>query len=115
MRLRWKRGRFCGTAWRKRMEEIGIGQAAVEEICSLARKHHIKKVVLFGSRARGDYQRASDIDLAVCGGNGFLFALDVEEMTSTPLKYDIVNLDEPVQEDLRESIRAEGIVLYEEI
>ena len=27
------------------------------------------KVVLFGSRARGDYYRASDIDLAAHGGN----------------------------------------------
>ena len=32
-------------------------------------KHQVEKVILFGSRARGDYGRASDIDLAVYGGN----------------------------------------------
>lgn len=36
-------------------------------------------VILFGSRARGDYGRCSDIDLAVRGGNTAGFALDVDE------------------------------------
>lgn len=35
----------------------------------LAEKYNIEKVILFGSRARGDYKRASDIDLAVQGGD----------------------------------------------
>lgn len=93
----------------------GIKKEVIEQICSLAKTYHMKKVILFGSRARGDYHRASDIDLAVCGGDSFLFALDVEEETSTPLKYDVVNLDENIGQELRRSILAEGIVLYEEI
>lgn len=97
------------------MEQTGIKETVIEEICSLARKHHVKKVILFGSRARGDYKRASDIDLAVSGGDVLRFALDVDEETSTPLKYDIVNLDRDIQEELWEMIRAEGKVLYEKI
>lgn len=50
-------------------------------------------MILFGSRAVGDYGRASDIDLAVRGGDICRFALDVEEETSTPLRYDMVDLD----------------------
>ena len=97
------------------MEETGIKKAVIEEICSLAQKYRIKRVILFGSRARGDYQRASDIDLAVYGGNVLRFALAVEEETSTPLKYDVADLNGNVQEELKKSIQAEGIVLYEEI
>lgn len=97
------------------MEYRGIKKAVMEEICDLARKNHVKKVILFGSRARGDYQRASDIDLAVSGGDITSFALDVEEETSTPLKYDVVNLDRRIKTELLESIEKEGIVLYEEI
>ena len=67
------------------------------------------------SRARGDYGRASDIDLAVSGGNVLHFALDVEEETSTPLKYDVINLDGEMQQELQRAIRQEGRVLYEEI
>ncbi len=52
---------------------------------------------MFDSRARGDYKRASDINLAVSGGDIYRFALDIEEETSTPLKYDVINLDGVVQ------------------
>lgn len=75
----------------------------------------VEKVILFGSRARGDYRRTSDIDLAVSGGNYVGFSLDVEDETSTLLKYDVVNLDAPVQKALLESIEAEGIVVYEKV
>lgn len=78
-----------------------------------SRQHKIEKVLLFGSRARGDYGRTSDIDLAVTGGDYFRFALDVDEETSTLLTYDIVNLDRAVSRELRRSISEEGIVLYE--
>ena len=67
----------------------------------------------FGSRARGDFHRTSDIDLAVSGGNAAGFAPAVEEETATLLEYDIVNLDGTVQEELRERIRKEGVTLYE--
>ncbi|MCI8567611.1 MAG: nucleotidyltransferase domain-containing protein [Lachnospiraceae bacterium] len=97
------------------MKETGIRKEVLEEIRGLAKKYHIGKVVLFGSRARGDYKRASDIDLAVCGGNVSRFALEVEEETSTPLKYDVIDLDENVGEALRTSIETEGILLYEEV
>lgn len=97
------------------MEQTGIKRNIIEEMCGLAEKNKLKKVILFGSRARGDYERASDIDLAVCGGNVARFALDVEEETSTPLKYDVVNLDEKIQEELRKSIETDGIVLYEKV
>ncbi len=49
------------------------------------------------------------------GGNVLHFALDVEEETSTPLKYDVINLDGEMQQELRRAIRQEGRVLYEEI
>ena len=97
------------------MKETGIRKEVLEEIRGLAKKYHIGKVVLFGSRARGDYKRASDIDLAVCGGNVSRFALEVAEETSTPLKYDVIDLDENVGEALRTSIETEGILLYEEV
>lgn len=97
------------------MEKTGVKQQVWEEIIELAKKYHLKKLILFGSRARGDYHKTSDIDLATIGGNHVRFALDVDEDTSTLLKYDVVNLDEPVQDELVESIRREGIVIYEEI
>ena len=97
------------------MNQSGIKQKVLQEIIELAVQYGLKKVILFGSRSRGDYHRTSDIDLAVSGGNIPRFALDVEEEASTLLKFDIVNLDATVQPELRKSIEQEGKVLYEKI
>ncbi len=99
----------------KYIEGTGIRPIVIEEICELARKYDIDRVILFGSRARGDYHRVSDIDLAVSGGDFARFALDVDEETDTLLKYDFVNLDGSVQEELRYSIETEGRTIYEKI
>ncbi|MCI9125841.1 MAG: nucleotidyltransferase domain-containing protein [Eubacterium sp.] len=95
--------------------ETGIKEEVLEEINQLARKYDIKKVILFGSRARADFHKTSDIDLAVSGGNKTMFYLDVEEKTSTLLMFDMVDLDADIQPELRDSIVREGVVIYEEI
>ena len=97
------------------MEETGIDGEVLGEICDLAEKYHIQKVILFGSRARGDFKRTSDIDLAVEGGEVESFALDIDEETTTLLEYDIVDLARKIQPELRESIEREGKILYEKI
>ena len=95
------------------METTGI--EVIKEICDLAHQYNIDKVILFGSRARGDFKRTSDIDLVVTGGDFERFALDVDEETQTLLEFDIVNLDSEMQDELRESIFREGKILYEKI
>ena len=50
------------------MEDTGIRPLVILEIQDLAKKYGISKVILFGSRARGDFRRTSDIDLAATGG-----------------------------------------------
>lgn len=93
----------------------GIKPCVIEEIRALAERHHIQQVILFGSRARGDYGRASDIDLAVKGGEFTEFALDLEEETSTLLKFDVVNLDAKLQRQFVYTILREGVVIYEKV
>ena len=63
------------------MKETGIRTVVIEEIIKLAKTYNLNKVILFGSRARGDYKSRSDIDLAVSGGDCTRFALDVQEIT----------------------------------
>ena len=60
-------------------KQTGIRTIVIEEIRHLAERHGLETVILFGSRARGDFRRASDIDLAVSGEEVDLFRLDVEE------------------------------------
>lgn len=95
--------------------KTGIKDIVLQEIVQLAEKNHVEKVILFGSRARGDFKERSDIDLAFRGGCSSNFILDVDEETSTLLEFDIVDLDKPVREELLESIKKEGVILYEKI
>ena len=95
--------------------KTGIKKCVIQEIIQLAQKYDVQKVILFGSRARGDYKLRSDIDLAFQGGRGDYFIFDVDEETSTLLQFDIVDLDKPVQSELLESIKREGLVIYEKI
>ncbi len=45
-------------------KKTGIKSKVIQEIIELAKKNHVDKVILFGSRARGDYKERSNIDLA---------------------------------------------------
>ena len=42
-------------------EKTGIKCKVLQEIIQLAKKNCVEKVILFGSRARGDYKERSDI------------------------------------------------------
>ena len=85
-------------------EKTGIKGKVLQEIIQLAEKNSVEKVILFGSRARGDFKERSDIDLAFRGGCSSHFVLDVDEETSTLLEFDVVDLDKPVRKELLESI-----------
>lgn len=93
----------------------GIKKEAISALIMLAKKYKVDKLILFGSRARGDYHQTSDIDLAVAGGDVIRFSVDVEDAVPTLLKFDVVNLDGSVQCELRKSIEKEGILLYEKV
>lgn len=95
--------------------KFGLKDSLLKQIIDLAKEHNIKRLVLFGSRARGDFKRKSDIDLAVLGENISRFASDVDEMTDTLLKYDIVDLSYKLSDELLKNIENEGIILYEKI
>ncbi len=92
--------------------KYNIPDRALEDIIALAKKNGIKKVILFGSRARGTHTERSDIDLAVVGGDAMNFYYDLEEKAWTLLKFDVVNLDKDVSEKLQKEIERDGVIIY---
>ena len=86
-----------------------------EEIIGFAQTWKSRKVMLFGSRARGDNTDRSAMALAVSGGDITEFRLAVDDEIRTLLMFDVVNLDGPVPKTLSDSIEKEGIILYEKI
>ena len=78
---------------------------------------NIYKIVLFGSRARGDYRPNSDIDLAIFSRS--ISNLEVANFTNeiedldTLLKFDIVLMTPDTDPRLLENVKQEGVVLLE--
>ena len=75
----------------------------------------ISKIVLFGSRARGDNRRVSDFDICVfCDEErdyiGYYF--DVEEI-DTFYKIDVLRHSDSMNDALKTEILKDGVVLYE--
>lgn len=85
--------------------------AVVEQLKKLP---WVTRVILYGSRARGDARPRLDIDLAIeaweAGPREWAQVLDVVDGARTLLMCDVVRL-ERMAPDFREEILREGVVL----
>jgi len=94
--------------------KIGLPETLSKKIVSKILQYvNPERIILYGSRARGDNLETSDIDIAVeCTENvGFLEEILNEEV-ETLLKIQLINLNN-VPERLKEQILKHGKVLYE--
>ena len=96
-----------------RGEDCNLPERVFREITMFAKKHSIQKVILFGSRSRGTQRERSDIDIAVYGGDFDSFYWDIKENVHSLLRFDIVEADGDISEELREEIVKDGVVIYE--
>lgn len=93
---------------------MNLSKSIINEIIDISKKYYrINKVVLFASRARGDNELKSDIDLAVyCDGDLSLFIEEIENTTHTLLEFDFSDMNNIVDDFFIEQVEKEGIVLY---
>ena len=91
----------------------GLKEAYHREIVRiLAENPRVERVVLFGSRARGDYRPESDIDLALFGGK--LTTRDLADLqarleeTVIPQRVDLLLASMMEDPELRLQIEREG-------
>lgn len=79
----------------------------------------INRVILFGSRAKGNYKLGSDIDLALIGENlnqKSVFRLqDKIEELNLIYKIDLVLVNQIDNKELLEHINRVGIVIYNKV
>ncbi|NBX75178.1 MAG: nucleotidyltransferase domain-containing protein [Proteobacteria bacterium] len=75
----------------------------------------VSKIVLFGSRARGDARENSDFDLAfefVKKEKWAAFLMEAQEESPSLYAYDLVDLD-TCDRKFKNKIAEEGVVIYE--
>jgi uncharacterized protein len=102
------------SSWRQ--DTGNIPQKVLDEIKAIGYRHGVKRIVLFGSRARGDFHKRSDIDLAVFTiPDPLLEARIKNDMEDLPtlLKVDVVFMRPSMDVTLQKNVEREGAVLYE--
>lgn len=94
---------------------LNLDGEIVDSIIAISKKYKgINKVVLFGSRARGDNELKSDIDLAVYADYDiFEFIEQIENTSPTLLEFDFSNMRRIDDEIFIEQVEKEGVTLYE--
>ena len=95
---------------------FGLKDYVVEDIKKVLSKYEcLEKAVIFGSRARGDYKKASDIDIAI-------YAKDLTSTTVNMIRnafdeldiiytVDVVDYYKISKEALKRNIDKEGILI----
>lgn len=96
----------------------GIKDSEFELLQAVFRKHeNIEKVVLYGSRAKGNYKPFSDVDITLFGekltrSDLNKIALDIDDLL-LPYQFDISIFKSLKNKDLIDHILRVGIVVYE--
>lgn len=91
----------------------GIGESVYNNLISYFKNNqYIKKVVLFGSRAKENYKYNSDIDLGILCDKKYkgTTAMDLDEIVGV-YSIDIVFLDS-MNEEIKLQIERDGIEIY---
>ena len=97
----------------------GLSHQDIQSIVAVVRSFkQVQQLVLFGSRAKGNYKPGSDIDLAVKsqGGNYDLavtLADELNQATRMPYFFDVVDYQAITEAQLLAHIDRVGLVLFD--
>jgi uncharacterized protein len=86
-------------------------------IKTLIRQPKVRSASIFGSRAKGNYNTGSDVDIALKGNELDFETLNqlsywLNEETAMPYKFDLLNYDSIKEPELKDHIDRAGIEFY---
>ena len=88
------------------------------DIKAIGEKLSIDRIIVFGSRARGDNGPRSDIDLAINARSAkeYFDMKDALDDIDTLLMFDLVDLNSSsLSADLLDEIKRDGVIIYEKV
>ncbi len=88
-----------------------------ERVIPVLLKYNVKKAAIFGSAARGEMQRGSDVDMIIDAGqlsSGLIF-IEIKRRLEHKLnrKVDLISYKSLDHSDLKDTILSEAQVIYE--
>ncbi|MCX6990066.1 MAG: nucleotidyltransferase domain-containing protein [Chlamydiae bacterium] len=98
--------------------KYGLEDSTIEKICSVLNQFaSISKAVLYGSRAKGNYKKGSDIDMCLFGKDiDQLLIYRIEESLDDlllPYQFDLSAYSSLSNKDLIDHIDRIGVVFYQ--
>ena len=100
------------------MQKFGLDEKTIKDIIEILKKYQeVESAKIFGSRARGDYREASDIDIALFG-NKLTFSINTKifyeiDDLYLPYKIDLINFNSiSPKNTIRDNILKEGVEFY---
>ncbi len=97
--------------------KFGLPETVIENIIKVFQlESNVESVILFGSRAKGNYKNGSDIDIAIKGSklsfdNLLTLNQKLDEL-NLPYIIDLIDFRSIKERDLIEHINRVGIVIY---
>lgn len=96
----------------------GLSDKEFDEMTAIFSKcKNLEKVILYGSRAKGNYKKFSDVDITLEGDNLTLADLfqiqDLLYESDLPYMYDVSIFSSITNPDLIDHIRRRGVVIWE--
>lgn len=99
------------------MVKFGLKQRHIDAITGVFSEYpQVECVLLYGSRAKGNFRANSDIDLALKGAIDLTTLLKIETSLDDlllPYKIDLTNYHKIKNKDLIDHIDRVGVLLYE--
>jgi len=93
-----------------------LSEEIIIMIKNVLKKYPVDKAVVYGSRARDDYKKTSDIDIAVYSKNMKHDDLNRLRFDSDELdiiyKIDVIHIESVTKQSLPENIGKEGIEIF---
>ena len=98
--------------------KYGLSDNAIQKINLIFEKFSaVEKVVLYGSRAKGNFRKGSDIDLTLFGNDlsfDILTKIKIAfDDSSLPYKFDLSIFSQLSDPDFIDHIRRVGVTFYE--
>ncbi|MEJ5172828.1 MAG: nucleotidyltransferase domain-containing protein [Hydrogenothermaceae bacterium] len=98
------------------MDNFGLKKETLKKIIDvISANKKVKKIILFGSRAKGNFQKGSDIDLVIIAPDltfsEYLKILTNLDELDIPYKIDLLHWNY-LDEDIKEHISRVGVEIY---
>ena len=97
--------------------QFGFKEGDIELILKVLTKYPvIEKGIIFGSRAKGNFQQGSDVDIAIVSTDKLL-AREINSLLNEdcplPYTFDVIDYNTITHKDLKNQIEQTGIVIFD--